>query len=308
MTTPVFRFAPSPNGFLHLGHAYSALLDHALARGLGGRFLLRLEDIDTTRCRPEYEAAILDDLAWLGIDHDGVPRRQSEHFDAYGAALERLKQLDLVYPSFLGRGEIRARVAAHEAAGRPWPRDPDGAPHYPGDERDFSAAARAARIMAEPHVVWRLDTARALTRTGPLVWRETGAGPAGETGPIAADPARWGDPVLARWEVPTSYHLSVVVDDALQGITHVVRGADLFHATSVHRLIQRLLDLPEPIYHHHRLVTDPTGRKLSKSAADTALASLRAAGATPADIRHLVDWAATERDLPRLNRTLREIG
>ena len=305
MNRPVFRFAPSPNGLLHLGHASSALLDHALARGLGGRFLVRIEDIDTTRCRPEFEAAIHEDLAWLGLDRDEPLRRQSEHFDAYGRALERLKAMDLVYPSFLGRGEIRARVAAHEAGGGRWPRDPDGAPHYPGDERDLDAAARASRIADEPQVVWRLDTRRALARVGDLAWRETGAGPAGETGRVGADPAAWGDPVLARWEVPTSYHLAVVVDDALQGVTHVVRGRDLFHATSVHRLLQSLLELPEPIYHHHRLVTDETGRKLAKSAADTALAQLRAQGYRPDDIRRMVDWEATARDLDRLNRALR---
>lgn len=304
--TPVFRFAPSPNGLLHLGHAYSAMLDHALARGLGGRFLLRIEDIDTTRCRPEFEAAIEKDLAWLGIGWDEPPRRQSDHFDAYAQALERLEAAGLVYPSFLGRGDIRARVAALEADGRPWPRDPDGAPHYPGDERDLAAAARTERTGRETHVVWRLDTAKALARVGPLSWRETGAGPHGESGRIEAHPAEWGDPVLARWEVPTSYHLSVVVDDALQGVTHVVRGRDLFHATSLHRLLQRLLDLPEPIYHHHRLVTDAGGRKLAKSAADTALAHLREQGHTPDDVRRLVDWPATAEDLPRLNRALRE--
>jgi len=306
MTSPVFRFAPSPNGLLHLGHAFSALLDHALARGLGGRFLVRIEDIDTTRCRPEFETAILADLAWLGIDPDGAVRRQSEHFAAYGAALERLKAMGLVYPSFLGRGAIRARVAEFETARGAWPRDPDGAPHYPGDERDLDATARAARLAVEPHPVWRLDTRRAIERVGPLVWRETGAGPAGETGMVGADPAAWGDPVLARWEVPTSYHLSVVVDDALQGVSHVVRGRDLFHATGLHRLLQRLLDLPEPVYHHHRLIGDAGGRKLSKSAADTALAHLRAAGATPDDIRRLVGWAETEASLPAIYRALRE--
>ena len=306
MPAPVFRFAPSPNGHLHLGHAYSAMLDHALARGIGARFLLRIEDIDPTRCRPEFEAAILADLDWLGLDHDGDVRRQSEHFDAYAAALARLAAMDLVYPSFLGRGEIRARVAAHEADGRLWPRDPDGAPHYPGDERGLDPALRAARLADEPRVVWRLDTARAAARAGPLDWRETGTGPAGETGRILADPTIWGDPVLARWEVPTSYHLSVVVDDALQGVTHVVRGRDLFHATALHRLLQHLLELPAPIYHHHRLVTDAGGRKLSKSADDTALARLRDAGLTPGDIRRLVDWEATARTLDRLNRTLRE--
>jgi glutamyl-Q tRNA(Asp) synthetase len=308
MNPPVFRFAPSPNGLLHLGHAYSAMLDHALARGIGGRFLLRMEDIDTTRCRPAFEAAILADLAWLGLDHDGDVRRQSEHFDAYRDALDRLRSMGVVYPSFLGRGDIRARVTAFEATGRSWPRDPDGAPLYPGDERTLDAATRTARIAREPHVVWRLDTAKALARVGPLGWRETGAGPAGETGRIAADPEAWGDPVLARWEVPTSYHLSVVVDDALQGVTHVVRGRDLFHATSVHRLLQALLGLPAPIYHHHRLITDGDGRKLAKSAADTALAHLRDDGATPDDIRRLVDWSMTAADLDRLNRALRETG
>lgn len=304
--TPVFRFAPSPNGRLHLGHAFSALLNHALARAGGGRFLLRLEDIDTTRCRPEFETAIRDDLAWLGLEPDGPVRRQSEHFDAYAAALDRLKAAGLVYPSFLGRGAIRTRVAAAEAAsGRPWPRDPDGAPHYPGDERDLAPEARATRLGREPHVVWRLDTRAALAVAGRLGWRETGAGPAGETGRILADPAAWGDPVLARWEVPTSYHLSVVVDDAIQGVTDVVRGRDLFHATSLHRLLQTLLGLPEPAYHHHRLIVDADGRKLAKSSADTALAELRAQGVTPDDVRRRIGWEETARDIPRLNFELR---
>lgn len=312
MSDFVFRFAPSPNGRLHLGHAFSALLDHALARRLGARFLLRLEDIDVTRCRPAFEAAILYDLAWLGLDWDGAVRRQSDHFAGYGAALERLKAMGLVYPSFLGRGEIRARVAAFEAGGAAWPRDPDGAPHYPGEERALDASGRTAARAAGEAVAWRLDTARALAHLahhGDVrpTWRETGAGPAGETGMVAADPLAWGDPVLARKEVPTSYHLAVVVDDALQGVSHVVRGRDLFHATSVHRLLQALLGLAAPIYHHHRLIDDGGGRKLSKSAADTALGALRADGATPADIRRMIGWDETQRDLDRLNRVLREV-
>lgn len=294
---PVFRFAPSPNGRLHLGHAYSALLDHALARRLGGRFLLRMEDIDTTRCRPDFETAILDDLAWLGLDWDGEIRRQSAHFADYRAALDRLAAEGLVYPSFSSRGEIRALMASAEAEGRPWPRDPDGAPFPPEDER-----TRPAR-SGEPQAL-RLDMAAALARTGPLTWREAGAGPAGEHGRIPADPGVWGDPVLARKETPTSYHLSVVVDDALQGITHVVRGRDLFASTSVHRVLQVLLGLPEPIWFHHDLVSDDAGRKLSKSAADTSLATLRADGATPADIRRRIDWDATERRLDRFSREL----
>lgn len=297
MSTPVFRFAPSPNGRLHLGHAYSALLDHALARRLGGRFLLRLEDIDTTRCRPEYEAAILDDLAWLGLDWDGEVRRQSAHFADYRSALDRLAAEGLVYRSFSTRGDIRALVTRAEAEGRPWPRDPDGAPFPPPDERTRPAA------RGEPQAL-RLDMTAALARTGPLTWHEAGVGPGGEHGRIPADPGAWGDPVLARKETPTSYHLSVVVDDARQGVTHVVRGRDLFAATSVHRVLQALLGLPEPIWFHHDLITDDTGRKLSKSAADTALGALRAEGATPDDIRRRIGWSAVERRLDRFSREL----
>ncbi len=295
MSIPVFRFAPSPNGRLHLGHAYSALLDHALARRLGGRFLLRLEDIDVTRCRPEYEAGILEDLAWLGLDWDGVVRRQSEHFADYASALNRLAAMDLLRSSFSTRAEIRAVVAAAEAAGRPWPRDPDGAPLPPPDDDRPRPGEPVAR---------RLRTAEALRRVPPLSWFEAGAGPNGETGRVSARPADWGDPVLARKEIPSSYHLSVVVDDAAQGVTHVVRGRDLFWSTSVHRLLQALLGLAEPVYLHHDLVRDATGRKLSKSAADTALASLRADGLTPDDVRRLIDWPATERRLDGFNEIL----
>ena len=289
---PVFRFAPSPNGDLHLGHALSALVDHAMARAAGGLFLLRMEDIDVTRCRPEYERGIVEDLAWLGITWDGPIRRQSEHFDAYRKAMDRLWARGLVYPSFLTRTEIKARVEAAEAQGRIWPRDPDGAPLYPGDDRGLDEKAVEAAMIAGKPYAFRLKIAEAIAAAnalgGPLDWTETGVGPDGEAGTIAARPERWGDVVIARKEVPTSYHLSVVVDDALQGVTHVVRGLDLFHATSVHRLLQVLLDLPAPVYHHHRLVLDETGRKLSKSFGDTSLKSLRAGGATPADIRKLV--------------------
>lgn len=298
MSTPVFRFAPSPNGRLHLGHAFSAMIDHGLARRLGGRFLLRLEDIDTTRCRPEYEAGIFADLAWLGIDWDAPPRRQSEHFADYRAALDRLAQRGLLRPSFATRAETKAYVAAVEAAGGHWPRDPDGAPFPPPE-----TGARAGDPVA-----LRLDMAAALAVSGPLSWREAGWGPAGEHGVVAADAAAWGDPVLARKEVPTSYHLSVVVDDALQGVTHVVRGRDLFAATAVHRVLQVLLDLPEPVWFHHDLVTDADGRKLSKSAADTALSALRAEGWTAAAVRARLGWDAVERDLDRLSRELIALG
>jgi len=280
---PVFRFAPSPNGELHLGHAYAALVDHELCRRAGGRFLLRIEDIDRTRCRPQYEAAIFADLGWLGLAWEEPVRRQSEHAADYAAALARLRALGLVYPAFMSRGEIAAATA-----GRDWPRDPDGAPLYPGTDRDLDRAEAEARIAAGAPYALRLDMERAVAAAGPLWWDEEGAGPHGDSGRIAADPARWGDVIVARKEMATSYHLAVVVDDAAQGVAAVVRGRDLFHATSVHVLLQRLLGLATPVYHHHRLIVDESGRKLAKSDRDTALAALRAAGATPADIRRLV--------------------
>ncbi|AUX77654.1 tRNA glutamyl-Q(34) synthetase GluQRS [Sinorhizobium fredii] len=290
---PVFRFAPSPNGLLHLGHALSAIINHDMASAMGGRFLLRIEDIDRARCRPEFEAAIFEDLAWLGLIWEEPVRRQSDQLDLYAAALERLRTMGLVYPSVMTRGEIKTAVAAHEASGRAWPRDPDGTPLYPGRERALTASEQADLVAGgRPHT-WRLDVAKAVGRLAePLLWRETGEGPAGETGLIAADPGVWGDVVLSRSDAPSSYHLSVVVDDALQGITHVVRGRDLYHATSIHRLLQRLLDLPEPVYHHHRLILGADGRKLSKSNGDTGIAAFRTAGCSPAELRAMVLEAA----------------
>jgi glutamyl-Q tRNA(Asp) synthetase len=287
MTAPVFRFAPSPNGYLHLGHALSALINFDMARAAGGRLLLRIEDIDTTRCRPEYEQAIYDDLAWLGIAWEAPVRRQSDHFADYAAALARLKAQGLAYASYESRAEVAAQVAERAANG-PWPRDPDGAPLYPGNARSALAAGSRRPDSDLPHAI-RLDMAGAIARAGALTWTETGSGPDGETGTVAAAPAAWSDVVLARKETPTSYHLAVAVDDALQGVTHVVRGQDLFWSTSVHRLIQALLGLPAPVFHHHRLVRDADGRKLSKSNRATALRSLRKQGLSPADIRRLVD-------------------
>lgn len=287
MSAPVFRFAPSPNGYLHLGHALSALINFDMARAAGGRLLLRIEDIDRARCRPEYEAAIYEDLAWLGIAWEEPVRRQSEHLADYRASLARLEAQGLVYASFESRAEIVALIAAREASGT-WPRDPDGAPLYPGTGRMVSPAEHWRRIDAGEHHALRLDMAAALARVGALTWTETGSGPNGETATVVALPSAWGDVVLARKETPTSYHLSVVVDDALQGVTHVVRGQDLFWSTSLHRLLQALLELPPPVYHHHRLLLDADGRKLSKSSRATALRSLREAGATPADIRRMV--------------------
>ncbi|MCX5514428.1 tRNA glutamyl-Q(34) synthetase GluQRS [Kaistia algarum] len=279
----IFRFAPSPNGPLHLGHALSACLNADLADAAGGRFLLRMEDIDLARCRPEFERAISADLHWLGLSWEEPVRRQSEHLDDYRAALDRLDTMGLVYPSFLTRAEIRERTTDPA-----WPRGPDGAPLYPGDDRDLSPAEALGRIEAGEPYALRLRMAEALRRGGPLTFFETGAGPSGETGRIEARPERWGDVILARKEIPTSYHLSVVVDDALQGVTDVVRGEDLFHATAVHRLLQVLLGLPEPTYRHHALIYDAPGRKLSKSDGDTGLAELREAGISPGDIRRRI--------------------
>jgi glutamyl-Q tRNA(Asp) synthetase len=284
---PVFRFAPSPNGYLHLGHAYSALLNFDSARQAGGRFLLRIEDIDGTRCRPEFEAAIYEDLAWLGITWETPVRRQSEHLAEYARAREKLTSQGLVYPSFESRAEIARLVAQREAEG-PWPRDPDGAPLYPGAARSLAAEARDRLLGSEAPYALRLDMAAACARAGHLEWIERGEGPGRETGVVAARLEMWGDVVLARKETPTSYHLSVVVDDALQGVTEVVRGQDLFWSTGVHRLLQHLLGLPQPVYRHHRLVLDGLGQKLSKSSAATGLRELRAGGAGPADIRRLV--------------------
>ncbi len=286
MSSLVCRFAPSPNGYLHLGHALSALMNFDLARAGGGRFLLRIEDIDRARCRREFETAIYQDLAWLGIAWESPVRRQSEHLDAYRAALARLQSEGLVYPSFESRAEIAARVAAAPGT---WPRDPDGAPLYPGTARLLSRHERDRRIAAGEPYALRLDMAAAIARTGTVSsWSETGSGPERETGTVAAQPERWGDVVLGRKEMPGSYHLSVVIDDACQGITHVMRGQDLFWSTSVHRLLQALLGLPAPIYHHHRLVLGPDGRKLSKSTQATALRGLRQDGVTAAGIRRMV--------------------
>ena len=287
MPPPVFRFAPSPNGYLHLGHAFSALLNFDMARQAGGRFLLRIEDVDTVRCKPEFEAAIYEDLGWLGIAWEQPVRRQSEHFAFYREAIEKLSAEGLVYPSFESRAEIARLVARREADG-PWPRDPDGAPLYPGEAKSLSSAARQKLLdKGEPYAL-RLDMAAACARAGDLSWSELGQGPHGEAGEIVARPQDWGDVILARKETPTSYHLSVVIDDALQGVTEVVRGEDLFWSSSVHRLLQALLGLPRPVYRHHRLVLDTAGTKLSKSSGATGLRELRAKGATPADIRRLI--------------------
>jgi glutamyl-Q tRNA(Asp) synthetase len=287
MHTRIFRFAPSPNGHLHLGHAYSALLNQDMARAVGGRLLLRIEDIDTSRCRPEYEAAICEDLRWLGVNWEPNVRRQSEHFDDYAAALDKLEALGLIYPSFESRSEIAALVAERDRQGY-WPRDPDGVPIYPGRARKLATAERERRRRAGDPFALRLATDAAVARAGALTWNETGAGRQEQSGLVAAAPQMWGDVVLGRKEMPTSYHLAVVVDDALQSVTDVVRGQDLFWSSAIHRLLQALLGLPEPTYHHHKLILDAGGRKLSKATLATSLRELRAAGTTSVDIRRMV--------------------
>lgn len=287
MKQPVFRFAPSPNGYLHLGHALSVLTDYEMAQSVGGRFLLRIEDIDAARCKPEFEQAIYEDLRWLGVAWEEPVRRQSEHLAAYRDALTKLEQQGLVYPAFESRGEI-ARLVAEREADAPWPRDPDGTPLYPGDAKEMSAAERDERIASGAPYALRLDMNAAIARTGALTWVETGDNPKEDHDTLMAQPEAWGDVVLARKDTPTSYHLSVVIDDALQGITHVVRGQDLQAATAVHRVLQTLLGLDAPLYHHHRLVLDAEEKKLSKSTQATALRELRGQGRSVADIRRMV--------------------
>jgi glutamyl-Q tRNA(Asp) synthetase len=271
--TVVTRFAPSPTGYLHLGHVCSALAGWRAAREAGGRFLLRLEDIDHTRCRDDYGEAIVADLAWLGIDWDGPIRRQSEHFADYRAAQGRLDAMGLLYPCFCTRREIQAEIAG--AAGAPQAGE-SGSP-YPGTCRRLGAAAREAKRARSANYALRLDVAAALERTGPLDWFEDGSR-------IAADPAALGDVVLARKEMPTSYHLAVTVDDALQGVTLVTRGADLFAATHIHRLLQALLDLPTPRYRHHPLLNDAQGRRLAKRDGALSVRAMRAAGMRPEEV------------------------
>lgn len=293
----IFRFAPSPNGELHLGHALSAMIGHDWAKRIGGRFLVRIEDIDLPRTRDHFIHSILDDLTWLGLDWERPELRQSEHFADYAAAAKRLTELGVVYPCFATRGEIAAAIAASANASLPERRDPDGAPIYPGLYRDMSSRDIAARRDKGEPAALRLDMEKALAiaakmRDGQLLtFRELAED--GTERIVKADPARWGDAVMIRKDTPASYHLSVVVDDARQGITHVTRGLDLYAATDLHRLLQVLLDLPEPRYHHHRLLLGPDGRKLAKSSHAPRLKDLRAEGATPAQVRARLGLSAT---------------
>ena len=256
------RFAPSPTGDLHLGHAYSAVLAHDAARGAGGQFLIRIDDIDGSRSREDYVGASLADLVWLGLDWDGEPVRQSARLGEYAAALARLRDRDLVYPCFCTRADIAASLSA--------PHGPSAAV-YPGTCRDLPTIERDRRMATEPHC-WRLDTTRAVANVGALTWEEQGQGMR------PADPLAHGDIVLARKDAPASYHLASTLDDAAMGVTHIIRGADLIAATDVHRLLQALLDLPTPLYRHHALVCGPDGKRLAKRDAAASLAAMRAAG------------------------------
>jgi glutamyl-Q tRNA(Asp) synthetase len=271
----VTRFAPSPTGYLHLGHAYAATRAH----DAGDRFLLRIEDIDRARCRPEFEAAILEDLAWLGLKWEKPELRQSDRSFAYAAALQKLTAQGLIYPCFCTRKDIADEVARAGAA----PHGAEGPP-YPGICRELPEEARREKIASGTAYALRLNAAKGAARAGPLFFVEQGAGPASEHGRITVDPLSLGDIVLARKEMPAAYHLAVVVDDAFQDVTLVTRGNDLFAATHVQRLLQALLDLPQPAYAHHKLILDENGRKFSKRDTSVTLRALRAGGATPSDI------------------------
>jgi glutamyl-Q tRNA(Asp) synthetase len=268
----VTRFAPSPTGHLHLGHAFSALIAWRRARAAGGRFLLRLEDIDPTRCRPEFATAILEDLAWLGLDWDGEVRVQSGHLAEYRAVLDALATRGLLYPCFCTRADIQQSAAA--------PHTPDGAPLYPGTCRSLPADERAARIAAGERYALRLDMARAVS----AVSQALTCGEEGE-GTIICHPEQFGDAVLARKDAPASYHLCVTHDDALQGVTLITRGADLKPATHLHRLLQALMGWPVPDYAHHPLLTDASGRRLAKRDRAMTLRELRAQGHSPEAVR-----------------------
>jgi len=276
---PVLRFAPSPNGRLHLGHAYSALVTWNAAALLGGTALLRVEDIDAERSKPEFVAAILEDLHWLGLNWPEPVMRQSERMDAYADAGNQLRDQGLLYPCFCSRSDIAARAGDT---------DPDGAPLYPGTCRHLDRGEQIERLERGDPVQFRLDTREAMASTGMLSF--TVVGPLVTDRPQIrfARPERWGDVVLQRKGTPTSYHLSVVVDDAAQGITHVTRGRDMEAATDIHVLLQMLLGLPSPIYHFHRLILDDQGKKLAKSKGSQSLADLRAEGWTAEDIRRAV--------------------
>ncbi|MCC3304144.1 tRNA glutamyl-Q(34) synthetase GluQRS [Sneathiella sp. HT1-7] len=277
----ITRFAPSPTGFLHLGHVYSASLAWKAARESGGRFLLRMEDIDQNRSRPEFEDAIYEDLSWLGLDWDPPVRRQSEHFEDYAVLLEKLSDRGLIYPCFCTRKEIAAEINRSNSA----PHGPEG-PQYPGTCRVLAEDERQARFARGDAYALRLNMVNAIAEVGlsTLRFQEMGKGF------IQCDPVPFGDVVLARKDTPTSYHLAVTFDDAIQGVNHIIRGQDLFPSTHIHRLLQALLDLPTPTYFHHGLISDTKGRRLSKRDKDATIKSLREYGYQPEEVRKMVDY------------------
>jgi len=288
MTPETTRFAPSPTGFLHLGHAYAAILAAHRAKRTGGRFLVRIEDTDPGRCRPVFEEAIFEDLAWLGVEWETPVRRQSEHFDDYAAALGQLKDLGCAYPCFCTRRDIEAEFRASLGA----PQGPDG-PLYAGTCRGVGKSERAERIARGDSHAWRIDIARAVETVGAeLSFDERGGGPGGQHGRIIVQPALFGDFVLARKDTPASYHLAVVVDDALQGVTTVTRGNDLYASAHIQRVLQSLLGLPAPTYAHHRLIVDAQGKRLAKRDHATTLRHMRAQGVTIGEIHDMLGFTS----------------
>lgn len=275
---PVFRFAPGPNGLLHLGHAYSALFTAHWAAQMGGQFLLRIEDVDVERCKPEFTKAIFEDLLWLGLHWPEPVMRQSDRFEIYAEAAATLNRFGLLYPCFCSRAEIKLLANGKT--------DPDGAPVYPGTCRHLSRAEVARRLAAGEPANWRLKMDEVLAKTGPLTFTTAGPTPADRPQIAYARPERWGDVVIQRKHTPTSYHLSVVIDDDAQAVTHVTRGRDMEASTDIHVLLQFVLGLASPIYTFHKLIFDDTGQKLAKSIQSQSLRSLREAGRTPEDIRH----------------------
>ncbi len=302
MSKPVFRFAPSPTGLLHAGHAFSALYNQKICRAYNGRMLLRIENTDLSRCRQEYEDAIVEDLHWIGFEWEGEARRQSDHFDHYSKVLKRLIRARLIYPSFMSRGEIKQAVLRLELNGIDWAKDPDGVAHYPGLERDENQQELENRCLQAEDFAWRLDHRAVLHNLKKkradeiywqeLLWREPAHLLNSVTGlKVHEEPcnlAQWGDVVLARKYIPARYHLACVIDDGLQGVTHVVRGRDLFAATSIHRFLQQVLEIPAPIYCHHGLIEDPTGKKLAKSRGSQTIRELREAGISRMELYEMI--------------------
>ena len=293
MSRPIFRFAPSPNGYLHPGHAYAALFNQKICRAHNGIMLLRMENTDIGRSKETYEKAILEDLAWIGFEWQGEVRRQSEHFDCYQNKLDDLRRAGFAYPSFLSRREIRGVVEKREKDNDgDWPRDPDGALHYPGIGREFDEATRKKLQAENPNFAMRLDINAATRKiSSDLNWREMQCDDSGaelNLEQIKCAPERWGDVILGRKDIPASYHLACVIDDGLQNVTHVVRGKDIYHATSIHRVLQELLRIEPPIYCHHDLLLDGDGEKLSKRHGDKSLRELRDEGLLPSNIHRMI--------------------